>query len=94
MGKSVDIKLDHGFKILECAQNMKLEFDRAGTDGIVSFVKACILSGIVDRTEICAKAVSITGNHIDETIDFLLLESEGFQWLTDCDGNLELIRGV
>lgn len=94
MDKSVELKLDHGFKILERAHNLKLEFDRAGTEGIVSFVKACIWSGIIDRTEICATAVSITGNHIDETIDFLVVESEGIHWLTDCDGNLELIRGV
>lgn len=77
-----------GFDLLRAAQNLKLSFHEAGYKGRVSFVQACIASGMVWDHTIVRAAVAIAGQHIEEDIAFLIEEGENEHWRRNSNGEL------
>lgn len=86
-----NINPNHGFRMLREAQELKLNFDQAGPEGLLSFVKACIWSGIDEPEEIAEEAIAISGSQMAELAMGAIEKGEGFYWERRADGTLELL---
>lgn len=82
---------DHGFIIFKRAQNLSLDFLRAGYEGAISFAKAAISLGYTSDDEIIAEACAIAGDHVEARFETLLMEGENIHWLRTSDGQLALL---
>ena len=86
-----NINPNHGFRMLRDAQELKLNFDQAGPEGLLSFVKACIWSGIDESEEIVEEAVAISGSQMAELATAAIEKGESRYWERRADGRLELL---
>lgn len=80
----------HGMDTIARMQENKRIFDAAGTRGRISFVKACIASGINELHDIVDEAIRVTGSHIIPQMETTIIGCEDIFWQTGFDGKLEL----
>lgn len=85
---------DFGFDLLKELQELKLQFQRTGPVGRISFAKACIWSGINSPSEIISRVCAIAGEHLADAFEILLMEGENIHWRKCNNGSLELITDL
>lgn len=73
----------HGFDTLARLQENKINFDAAGKEGLISFIKACIASGICTSGDIMNEAERVTGRHVCAVVAALLDQYEDIHWVDD-----------
>ena len=80
-----------GFSILRAHQDLRLRFFEKGRKGRISFIQACIASGMVWDHRIVQEARSIFCCHVAEDIAADLQEGEGIHWGRNQSGELYVL---
>lgn len=73
----------HGFDTLARLQENKINFDAAGKEGLISFIKACIASGICTSVDIMNEAERVSGRHVCAVVALLLDQYNDIHWSDD-----------
>lgn len=73
----------HGFDTIARMQENKLNFDAAGREGLISFIKACVASGINRPEDVETEAARVTGSHIGVEVHSLIDEYNSIHWVWD-----------
>ena len=80
-----------GFSILRSHHNLRMRFFEGGKRGRISFIQACIASGMVWDHRILQEAKSIFCCHVANDIAADLWEGEGIYWGRNRCGELYVL---
>ncbi|SFO81711.1 hypothetical protein [Qipengyuania nanhaisediminis] len=86
-----DISAKFGFGLRTRMQALKLEFDAAGAQGQISFVKATVRSGTTKIEKVIEEVTRLTGGHIYSEIEDLIYAQMGVHWTQTVNGGLHVI---